>query len=136
HPNYPAEFDIFIDTNQDGKDDYAIFNTENGGFGATGQNIVAAGPLPSGPFVASFFTDADLDSSNVILTVPMSAVGLTPNTKFNFSVIAFDNYFTGRATDSILGMTYTAGTPRYTGSGIPETGVPAGGHSTLTITAV
>jgi hypothetical protein len=44
HPNYPAEFDIFIDTNRDGVDDYVVFNTENGGFAATGQNVVAAGP--------------------------------------------------------------------------------------------
>src|SRR5262249_49303878 len=135
HPNYPAEFDIFIDTNRDGKDDYVIFNAENGGFAATGQNVVAAGPLPSGPFTVFFFTDADLDSSNVIMTVPLSAVGLTPTTQFDFSVFAFDNYFTGNLTDSITGMTYTAGTPRYVGSGIPALGVPARGSSTLTITA-
>ena len=136
HPNYPAEFDIFIDTNRDGKDDFVIFNAENGGFAATGQNVVAAGPLPNGPFNVFFFTDADLDSSDVIMTVPLSAVGLTPTTQFNFSVVAGDNYFTGFTTDSITGMTYTAGTPRYVGSGIPASGVPAGGSSTLTITAV
>jgi len=135
HPNYPAEFDIFIDTNRDGTDDYVIFNLENVGFAATGQNVVAAGPLPSGPFNIFFFTDADLDSGNAILTAPLSAVGLTPGTQFNFSVIAGDNYFTGNTTDAIAGMTYTAGTPRYVGSGIPATGVPAGGASTMTITA-
>jgi hypothetical protein len=136
HPNYPAELDILIDVNRDGTDDYVIFNTENGGFAATGQNVVVAGPLPNGPFRAFFFTDADLDSANAILTAPMSAIGLTPTTTFNFSVIAFDNYFTGNATDAITGMTYTPATPRFVGSGVPVTGVPAGGKSTLTINAV
>jgi subtilisin family serine protease len=136
HPNYPAEFDIFIDTNRDGTDDFVVFNTELGGFAATGQNVVAAGPLPSGPFLAFFFTDADLNSGNVILTVPLVAVGLTASTQFDFSVFGCDNYFTGLCTDAVAGMTYTASMPRYVGSGIPGTGVPAGGSSTLTITAV
>jgi subtilisin family serine protease len=136
HPNYPAEFDIFIDTNRDGTDDYVIFNLENGGFAVTGQNVVAAGPLPSGPFNVFFFTDADLDSGNAILTAPLSAIGLTPSTQFNFSVFGCDNYFTGLCTDAITGMTYTLGTPRYFGSGIPAAGVPAGGSSSLSISAV
>ena len=41
HPNYPAEFDVYIDTNRDGNTDKIVFNLENGGFGATGQNVVA-----------------------------------------------------------------------------------------------
>src|SRR5437773_1384771 len=136
HPNYPAEFDILIDTNHDGTDDFAIFNLENGGFAATGQNVVAAGPLPNGPFTVRFFTDADLDSGNVILTALLSDIGLTPSTQFRFSVLAVDNYFTGAVTDAVVGMTYTLNTPRYVGSGIPTTGVPAGGSSTLTINSV
>ncbi|MGH7463186.1 MAG: S8 family serine peptidase, partial [Longimicrobiales bacterium] len=136
HPNYPAEFDIFIDANRDGTDDFVVFNLENGGFAATGQNVVAVGPLPSGPFTVLFFTDADLNSGNAILTAPLSAIGLTPGTQFDFSVFAGDNYFTGLITDAIVGMTYTAGTPRYVGSGVPASGVPAGGSNTLTIQAV
>jgi subtilisin family serine protease len=133
HPNYPAEFDIFIDTNRDGTDDFVVFNLEGG---LTGRNVVAAGPLPAGPFTAFFFTDADLDSGNVILTAPLSAIGVIPSTTFDFSIFAGDNYFTGVYTDAIVGMTYTAGTPRYFGSGVPAAGVPVGGSSTLTITAV
>jgi hypothetical protein len=87
----------------------------------------------AGPF---FFNDADLDSGNVILTAPMAAVGLTASTKFDFSVFAFDNYFTGFLTDAIEGMTYTPSTPKFVGSGIPTSGVPAGGSSTLTIQSV
>jgi hypothetical protein len=136
HPNYPAEFDILIDANRDGTDDAVIFNLELGGFTATGQNVVAAGPLPAGPFSIRFFTDADLNSGNAILTALLSDLGLTPDTQFDFSVFSCDNYFTGLCFDAITGMTYTAGTPRYVGFGIPATGVPAGGSSTLTIQAV
>ena len=134
HPNYPAEFDIYIDKNGDGVFDSVIFNRENGTFGSTGQNVVAAGPV-AGPFNAFFFTDADLNSGNVILTAPLSALGLTPGQTFSFSVFAFDNYFTGNLTDSIEGMTYTLDTPRFVPSSFAPV-VPAGGSVTLGVTAV
>jgi subtilisin family serine protease len=136
HPAYPAEFDVYIDSNRDGTPDAVMFNTENGGFAVTGQSVIAAGPLPSGPFTAFFFNDADLDSGNAILTAPLSALGLTPGTQFDMSVFGCDNYFTGLCTDAITGKTYTANTPRYVGSGVPLSGVPAGGSSTLNISAV
>jgi subtilisin family serine protease len=136
HPNYPAEFDVYIDNNRDGRFDFVIFNLENGGFGATGQNVTAVFNLVTGAASVFFFTDADLDSGNAILTAPLAALGLTPGSQFDFSVFACDNYFSGVCTDAIEGMTYTLGTPRYVGSGVPGTGVPAGGSSTLTINAI
>lgn len=137
HPNYPAGFDVFLDVNRDGTDDYLIFNGESGGFAMTGQNVVYVRDLRQPTATAFFFTDADLNSANAILTAPLSALGnLSPGTPFNFSVEAYDNYFTGRTTDSIPTMTYTLGTPRYVGSGIPATGVPAGGTTTLSIRSV
>jgi len=136
HPNYPAEYDIYIDKNRDGVFDYVVFNLENGAFGSTGQNVDAVFNLATGTASIFFFTDADLDSANAILTAPLAAMGMTPSTQFDFSVFAFDNYFTGALTDSIEGMTATLDTPRFVGSGIPATGVPAGGSSTLTINAI
>ncbi len=136
HPNYPAEFDIYIDNNRDGTPDFVIFNLEFGGFAASGQNAVAVFDLATNAATIFFFTDADLNSANAILTAPLSALGLTPDTQFDFSVFGCDNYFTGNCTDAIGGKTYTLGTPRFLGSGIPGSGVPAGGSSTLTINAV
>ena len=136
HPNYPAEFDIYIDANLDGKADYVVFNLENVGFAVTGQNVVAVANLASETASIFFVTDADLDSSNAILTAPLDALGLNPGSRFNFSVYAFDNYFTGSMTDSIEGLTYTPATPRFVAFGVPATGVPAGGSSTLTIQSV
>lgn len=135
HPNYPAEFDITIH-GPPGGDDFVIFNLENGGFGATGQNVVGVENLTTMVTRIFFFTDADLNSANAILTAPLSAVNLTPDTQFNFDIEAFDNYFTGNLSHGFTGMTYTGGTPRYVGSGVPVTGVPAGGSSTLMVDAV
>lgn len=136
HPNYPAEFDIYVDANRDGTPDYVVFNLENGGFAATGQNVVGVANLSTNRVTVFFFTDADLDSGNAILTAPLSALGLNPSSQFDFSVFAFDNYFTGNLTDAIVNMTYTPSTPRFTASGVPATGVPVGGNSTVNIQAV
>lgn len=136
HPNYPAEFDIYIDSNNDGTPDYVVFNLENGGFGTSGQNVVEVVSLTTGPVGVFFFDDADLDSGNAIMTAPLSAVGLTPSSKFTFSVFAFDNYFTGNLTDAVENMTYTLGTPRYMLSGPASFAVPMGGNTVLTASKV
>lgn len=134
HPDVPAEFDVYIDVNNDGTPDLDIFNGDIG----TGQNGVfvvdiAAGTV-SGPY---FYTVADLDSANAILTVPLSALttasglSLTPSTPFTFSVLAFDNYFTGNLTDSIIHMKYELDMPHFSADQA-ELLVPAAG-STLTV---
>lgn len=120
HPNYPAEFDVYIDNNNDGTPDFVAFNAENGGFSASGQNVVFVANLATGaPATAFFFTDADLDSGNAIFTVPMSAVGVSRGTTFGFAVYAFDNYITGELTDAVEGMLFTPGNARFGVSGDP-----------------
>ncbi len=135
HPNYPAEFDVYLDTNMDGTDDFVIYNLENGGFGVSGQNVVSVYNINTNVFVTRYYSDADLNSGNIIMTARLSDLGLTPATKFNVSVYAFDNYFTGALTDAIEGMTYTAGAPRYYPNYYALV-VPQGGSTTLTISAL
>jgi subtilisin family serine protease len=141
HPNYPAEFDIYVDTNLDGDPDFVIFNTENGGFGATGQNLVFVQNLHPAtpaevPAQAFFFTDADLNSSNAILTVPLAFLRLAPGQQFSFSVYAFDNYFTGAQTDAVENMTFTPALPRFTAAGLPDAGIAPRSVGRLTVTEV
>ena len=142
HPNYPAEFDIYIDADRNGTDDYVIFNAENGGFGVTGQNLVFIQRLTptAGTPTAFFFNDADLNSENVIYTVPISSaafsgVPFTPTTQFDVDVFAFDNYFTGALTDSIVGKTYDLDTPKFA-AGAAQLVVPADGNATLSASSV
>ena len=127
HPNYPAEFDVTIDTNGDGVNDYVVFNAESGGFALTGQNVVFVGKLKpdgsaDGAATAVFFGDADLNSANMIFTVPMytgsaavppGSVRVAPGATIKFSVRAFDNYFTGAETDAIVDMLFTPGAARF-----------------------
>ncbi len=133
HPNYPAEFDIYIDTNGDGSPDFVAYNLENGAFASSGQNVVGVVNLATGASGVFFFTGADLNSANAVLTVPMSFLGITPSSKITFSIYAFDNYFTGNLTDYVENMTYTPGTPRYTAADVT---VPAGGSSPLSVQSV
>ena len=123
HPDVPAEFDVQIDANNDGTPDFVVFNSDIGLVTTgtlSGQNGVfvadiAAGSL-SGPY---FYTIADLDSANAILTVPLAAlssatsgVSMGISTPFTFAVLAFDNYYTGNLTDVIAGMQYELDMPQ------------------------
>jgi subtilisin family serine protease len=139
HPAYPAEFDIYIDSTGNGTADYVIYNLELGGPATTGQTAVYVANLTTLTSIPVAYLDADLNSANAIFTVPLSAVGLTPGTQFEFAVYAFDNYFTGVLTDQIgdsTPMAYTLDTPRYIATGLPAGGVPAGGMTTLTVRAI
>lgn len=139
HPNYPAEFDVYIDVDGDGVDDFVVYNAEAGGFAATGQNLVYVVNLATGAGAAYFYADADLNSGNIIMTIPMAAIGLAPGTTVGLSAYAFDNYFSGALTDSITDMRFTPGSERYTAAGgIPFDTTPANGKTSaaLQVTAV
>jgi subtilisin family serine protease len=136
HPDYPSEFDVYVDTNNDGVFDYIIFNFENGGFGASGQTVVSVVNLQTGSVAGPFFfADADLNSANIILTAPLSALGNMPlGQKFNFQVFAFDNYFSGNLTDDIGPMTFTLSTPRFdNGGGFGSLAVPVGASGPIPV---
>ena len=65
HPAYPAEYDIYVDSNNDGVDDYLIYNTELSGFGVTGQTVVTVINLNTGTSTTNFYAAADLNSANM-----------------------------------------------------------------------
>lgn len=120
--NYPVEFDIYIDSNRDGTDDYVVFNADLTLNAADGRNAVfvadinpADGTRPLQPY---FFSDTDFNSQNWILPVPAAAIGLRSTQPFNFFVLAFDAYFTGDLWDCspfACGSyhTYQTGKPKY-----------------------
>jgi minor extracellular serine protease Vpr len=137
HPAYPGQFVVQIDADMDGKPDFDVFTAENGTtFAADGRTVVFIQDDVTGDVSAFFFADADLDSANMIMTLPLDAVGLTPTSKFSFSVLAVDDYFTGNITDSITNMVFTPGVPKFFGSGLPAAGVPARRSAQLTVSRV
>lgn len=131
---YPAEFDVYIDSNNDGTDDYVLYNAELGTFASTGQTVVYVANLATGGASAYYYDDGGFDSSTQIFTAPLAALGITPGQTFGYSVYAFDNYFTGAQTDAIEGQTFTWGESKYT----PATGtvtVPAKSSTTVPVQA-
>lgn len=137
HPNYPAEFDIYIDvdrvhndTEGFGEFEYVLYNSELGGFAATGQCVVNLLNLDTLQQVTRFFCDADLNSGNMIFTALLGDMGLSFDKMFSFYVYAYDNYFTGNLTDAIHQQTVQLDTlPVYPDAAALT--VPAGGSATL-----
>ncbi len=114
HPLYPRGIDIEIDTTGDGAADYFVTQQENGPFASSGQSVAFVGAVGSTSLNAFFFNDSDLNSGNVIYTVPMLLLGgLSPSTTIQFDAVAYDNYFTGTVSDVISGMRFTPASPRF-----------------------
>lgn len=130
---YPAEFDVYIDSNNDGTDDYVLYNAELGGFGATGQSVIYVLNLATNLAAPYFYNAGGFDSSTQIFTAPMAALGITEGQTFGFSVYAYDNYFTGALTDSLEGQSFTAGEQVYASDSYVE--VPARGSTQLAVSA-
>jgi subtilisin family serine protease len=134
-PLYPAEFDIYLDVTGDGDPDYIAFGTELGGFGASGQCAVyVQQAVPAAVATPYFYCDADFNSSSIVYTVPLAAVGLSEGESVDLAVYAFDNYFSGALTDRIEGMTFTVGAPRLAIAQGDELQVPKRRSTTVTAT--
>jgi minor extracellular serine protease Vpr len=134
HPVYPAGFEVAIDTNADGKPDYFVTNREAGAFASSGQTLIFVQKAGATTASAFFYADADLNSGNMTMTVPMSALGLAVGTTINFSVDAGDNYFSGKVSDAITGMRFTPGAARFNVVGLPFGEVPARGNGEVVVT--
>jgi hypothetical protein len=134
HPNAPAEFQIEIDADQDGTADYLVFNRDLSLGTADGRNVVFVNEIGTPTATPFFFTEANLNSANAILTVPLAEVGLAEGDQFDFDVHGADWYFSEEITDSIEDMTFTVGQPRYASEDTVE--VPAFGITRLTISEV
>lgn len=131
HPAYPGGFEVDIDTNGDGVADFFVFNAENGGFAVTGQTLINVQSAATGATSAFFYADADLNSGNMIMTVPLAALGLAPGQTFKFDVLAYDNYYSGLISDAITGMVFTPGSERFAVDGDPFNTVSPNTASTI-----
>jgi subtilisin family serine protease len=91
-PASEVEFDVFLDTNRDGTDDFVLYSTR-----FTGTDVLVAylQPLPSGTGTAAFlnsfspasYATAVFNTNVVILDVAAGSLNMgTSNTRFNYRV--------------------------------------------------
>lgn len=148
HPAYPAEFNVYLDVDLDGAEDYvvanAMLNLENGEpTGEVAVQVFAVQWTASGSSfqrIGSGVADCDFNSATCIFSVDAALVGLSDSGLLNWYVIAFDNYFTGAATDSIpSNLDYLADDldlPRYAVQGDQTRAVAAGATTFLMVDEV
>ncbi len=147
HANFPAQFAVNIDVNNDGLADWSIFNQRASS--TDWRNVTYLKGAAWDRAYATFYTDVDFNSTNVVLRVPLDRIGLTMPDEpsetpvrdpmpvghaFTFSVQAFDNYFTGLLMDEVGPMSVAPDAPRFTlGGSLGKVTVPAGGGVDLPI---
>jgi hypothetical protein len=92
--------------------------------------------IAAGTSTPYFFVDADFYSGNMILTAPLAAMGLTDASTFDFTVLSYDNYFTGQVSETIGPMTFTPDKPKFQVQGDITRTIASGRNQLLRSTAV
>ena len=132
----PVSHQVYLDTNQDGVDDYVVLNRDASGLGtiSDGRQLAWALDLATGSASAFFFAEHSMNTGNTMLYICGEQIGLTGTdmlaTNVNMSVIAQDFYYGGPG-DLVDGLTVTPLGERY--FGIPE---DIAGNSTGSMTVI
>jgi subtilisin family serine protease len=128
------EFDIAIDTQNDGKPDYFVVGADIGAVltgtnnGQFGSFIVNA---KTGGLIDAFLADAPTNGSTVELPVLASELGLhAASTSFHYSVAGFNNYPGSGTVDTTAAAVYDAAKPGVS-SGAFVGGLAPGASTTL-----
>jgi hypothetical protein len=130
----PVEHDIYFDINQDGTDDYVVFNFDFSLSGSIsdGRQLTWSADLTTGLADAFFFTEHSTNTGNTVLYICGEQVGLTGTdilaTNVNIRVETLD-WYNGGPGDFIDGLTVTPLGEQYFGvpSDVPgNTYDPAG----------
>ncbi len=135
-PNSPIEFDIFIDSNRDGTDDYWIFNWNDGEFQPDPRSkpsdvfVSVVTNLTTefslwGDFINGFpgntigggsattYDTYPMNTNALTMSVPARMIGLDDdNSRFNYRVESY-NLLTGEVVDSTPTLTYDAASPGF-----------------------
>jgi minor extracellular serine protease Vpr len=119
----PVHHYVYLDTDQDGTDDYVVFNSDLSGFStlSDGRHVTFAQDLTTGSASAFFYTEHSMNTGNTILYICGEQVGLTGTdmlaTSVNMHVYAQDWYYGGPG-DEVTGLTVTPLGEQY--YGMPE----------------
>ncbi len=119
----PVVHNVYLDTNQDGTDDYAVYNFDLSLSGSLsdGRQVTWAENLSTGSASAFFFAEHSMNTGNTVLLICGEQIGLTGtdmlNTNVDMLVYTQDWYYGGPG-DLVDGLTVTPLGERY--FGIPE----------------
>ena len=108
----PVHHYVYLDTDQDGTDDYVVFNSDFSGFGtlSDGRHLTFAQDLVTGGASAFFFTEHSMNTGNTVLLICAEQVGLTGTdmlaTNVDMDVYAQDWYYGGPG-DWVTDLTVT-----------------------------
>jgi subtilisin family serine protease len=130
----PVSHQIYLDTNQDGTDDYVVLNRDASGLGTItdGRQLAWVVNLATGVSSAFFYAEHSTSTGNTVLYICGEQVGLNDTdmltTNVDMDVVAQDFYYGGLG-DLVEGLTVTPLGERFYGvpSDVPgKTGDPAG----------
>jgi minor extracellular serine protease Vpr len=108
----PVSHQVWLDTNQDGIDDYVVLNRDLSGLGtiSDGRQVAWAVNLATGSASAFFFAEHSMNTGNTVLLICGEQIGMNAanmlNTRVNMDVIAQDFYYGGPG-DIVAGLTVT-----------------------------
>jgi minor extracellular serine protease Vpr len=108
----PVSHQFWLDTNQDGIDDYVVLNRDASGLGtiSDGRQLSWVLNLATGSASAFFFAEHATNTGNTVLLICGEQIGMNAanmlTTQVNIDVIAQDFYFGGPG-DIVTGLTVT-----------------------------
>ncbi|RIK29161.1 MAG: peptidase S8 [Anaerolineae bacterium] len=123
----PVEHDIYFDINQDGTDDYVVFNFDQSLSGSLsdGRQLTWSMDLSNGSLDAFFYTEHSTNTGNTVLYICGEQVGLTGvdmlATNVNIRVETLD-WYNGGPGDLVDGLTVTPLGEQYYGSPVDVPG--------------
>jgi subtilisin family serine protease len=132
----PVTHQIWLDTDQDGLDDYVLLNRDLSGFGSIGdgRQVTYALNLANGRASAFFFAEHSMNTGNTVLLICGEQIGLTGTdmlaTNVDMYVIAQDFYYGGPG-DFIGGLTVTPLGEQYLGLPVDIAGKSEGSMTVL-----
>jgi len=119
----PVSHQVYLDTNQDGIDDYVVLNRDASGLGTItdGRQLAWVVNLNTGSASAFFFAEHSTNTGNTALIICGEQIGMNAanllSTQVNMAVVAQDFYFGGPG-DLVEGLTVTPLGERWLG--VPE----------------
>lgn len=131
----PVSHQVYLDTNQDGTDDYVLLNRDASGLGtiSDGRQLAWVLDLSTGAASAFFFAEHSTNTGNTVLLLCGEQIGMNAAdllaTTVDVDVVAQDFYFGGPG-DLVEGLTVTPLGERFYGE---PTDVGGGGEGSLNV---